>query len=227
MRRVGRRLGVCLGLGAVALVTASCFSFSTGYSYESHRSPDGTNLYFKVPSHWTFYNVKQVIEAKNGPLSQSQINQITNGQWVESLSGAPRPTVSQSLQLGTSYPTGVIEGRQLDPTERDGLSYSSMRSELLGVDPLQSAGGLVTRSGFQLLSYKEFTGAGGIRGVKFTLNIINKGHPITTFGQIVAVDGQTNWIFALGMGCRASCWNTNSGLIGQVLNSWTLKENRT
>jgi hypothetical protein len=222
--RAGRRLGPVVGLGVVALIAASCFSFSTGYSYESHRSPDGTNLYFKVPSQWTFYNVKQVIDAKNGPLSQSQINQIAAGQWVESMSGSPHPTVSQSLQLGSAYPTGIIEGRQLDAVERDGLSFSAMRAELLGTDPLQSASGLVTRSGFQLLSYSDFTKPGGIRGLKFVVNIVNKNQPITTFGQVVAVDAQTNWIFALGMGCKASCWNTNSGLIDQVLNSWTLKE---
>ena len=224
-RRAGRRLAPALALGAVVLIATSC-SFSTGYSYQSHRSPDGTNLYFKVPDQWTFFNAKQVIEAKNGPLAQSQINQIVAGQWVESMSGAPHPTVSQSLQITGRYPNGIVEGRQLDAVERDGLSFSAMRSELLGTDPLQSASGLVTRSGFQLLTYTDFTKPGGIRGLKLVVNIVNKNQPITTFGQVVAVDPQTNWIFALGMGCKASCWNTNSGLINQVLSSWTVRETR-
>jgi hypothetical protein len=219
-----RAIPLVAGLGALALALSSCLS--TGYSFESHRSPDGTNLYFKVPDQWTFYDAKQVIEAKNGPLSQSQINQITSGQWVETVSGSPHATVAESTQFGNRFPTGVIEGRQLSVTERDGLNFSALRSELLGVDPLNTQSGLVTRSGFQLDAYDEFTGTDGIRGVKMVVNIVQKGQPVKTFGQVVAVDPQTNWIFALGIGCQLGCWGSNQGLIKQVLNSWTLKETK-
>jgi hypothetical protein len=219
-----RGVPIVIGLGALALLLSSCLS--TGYSYESHRSPDGTNLYFKVPNQWTFFDAKQVIEAKNGPISQSQVNQITSGQWVESVSGSPHATVAESTQFGSRYPTGIIEGRQLNVSERDALNFSALRSELLGVDPLNTQSGLVTRSGFQLDSYDEFTGTGGVRGVRMVVNIIQKNAPVRTFGQVVAVDSETNWIFALGIGCQLGCWGSNQGLIKQVLNSWTLKETK-
>jgi hypothetical protein len=220
--RISRPLRLVVGLTVAGVALSACLS--PGYSYESHRSPDGTILYFKVPSSWTFYNAKQVIEAQNGSLSQSQVNQVTSGQWIETMSGSPSPTVKSSTKFGERFPTAVVEGRQLDVSERQQLSLSTMRAELLGVDPLNTQNGLVTRSGFQLLSYNEFTGSGGVRGVKFVVNIVQKGQPVKTFGQVVAVDPQTNWIFALGIGCKIGCWGQHSGLIDQVLNSWTLKE---
>ncbi|HLG67072.1 MAG TPA: hypothetical protein VKV36_04285 [Acidimicrobiales bacterium] len=207
---------------AAALAAAAALSgcLGTGYVYISHRSPDGTDVYFKVPSRWTVYDAKAIFEAQNGPLGPSELKQLTDGQWIEALSAAPRPTVSSALTIGSRFPTGVVDAHQLGPTDRDQLSFSSMRAAILGTDPLTAS------SGFQVLSYQEFTGPGGVRGVKMVVNIDGKG-PVKTFGQVVAVDAQTNWIFAIGVGCEVSCWGANAGSIRQVLGSWTLKESRT
>jgi hypothetical protein len=60
--------------------------------------------------------------------------------------------------------------------------------------------------------------------MKMVVNVLQAGQNVKTFGQVTAVDAQTDWIFALGIGCTATCWHNNSSLIDQVLNSWTLKE---
>ena len=63
-----------------------------------------------------------------------------------------------------------------------------------------------------------------MRGSKFTTNIKLSNGPTATLSQIVEVDPDTNWVIAFGIGCKASCWGPNSGVIKQVLNSWALKE---
>lgn len=183
----------------------------------SHRAPDGVDVYFKVPPNWKIFSTDQVLEAQNGKLGPTQLKQIADGEWVETMSNRPNVTPRGSLGIGKSYPTALVETRQLGASERDALNFSAMRSELLGTDPLTAS------SGFQVLNYSEFTLPGGIHGIKMIVNITSTT-PVLTFGQVTAVDAQTNYIFALGVGCQASCWGVNASAVTSLLNSWTLKE---
>jgi hypothetical protein len=201
-----------------AMLLSSCLS--AGFTYINHRNPDGTNMYFKVPSGWTVYDAKQVLESQNGPLGPAQLKQLTTGQWIDAFSASPKPTVSSALGLGSRYPTGIADAELLSADARDQLSFSAMRAALLGTDPLTAT------SGFQVLNYTEFTGPGGVRGIKLVTNINDK-NPVKTFGQVVAVDAQTNWLYAIGVGCEISCWGSFAGVITQVLKSWTVKESKT
>lgn len=205
-----------LVLGAVALVASGC-QISSSVQFVSHRSPDGVDLYFRVPPHWTIFDTDQILEAQNGKLGPTQLKQIGAGQWIETMTPRPGATAKTSLGIGKRYPTALVEARQLGTTERDELSFSTMRSELLGTDPLTAT------SGFQVLSYSEFTAAGGIHGIKMIVNITSTT-PVLTFGQVTAVDADTNYIFAVGVGCEASCWGENASAVTSLLNSWTLKE---
>jgi len=207
---------VATAMGAMALLASSCLG--SDYTYISHSSKDGTDLYFKVPSQWTLFDTDQIIVAENGPLGPSQKKQIDNSEWLESMTSAPKATAKDTLSLGNAFPSGIAEARLLPENQRDSLSFGAMRSEILGTDPLTAT------TGYQVLTYNEFTAPGGVRGVRFTVNITAKNKPTRTWGQVTAVDPQTNWIFALGIGCKAECWGANSGAIKQVLDSWTVKE---
>jgi hypothetical protein len=202
---------------ALAVVASGCLS--SNFAYYSHRNSK-TELYFKVPTKWKVFTAKQLVEAENGPLSQTQINQIESGQWEMTFSAAPKPSAKQLLVENSAYPNGVVFAKELSATDRDDLSFAAMRQEILGQDPLSSS----TSSPFNVLSYSEFTGAGGVRGSKLVTDISQSNGLIETFAQVIAVDPQTNWIYGIGVTCRASCWGPNSGLIKQVLNSWNVKE---
>ena len=208
---------VFTALGALSIVLSGCLSSS--FAYFSHRS-HGTVLYFKLPAKWTIFTAKQLVEASNGPLSQTQINQIEQGQWEMSFSAAPHPSSKQLIVENSSYPNGLVFAKQLSTNDRDGLSYASIRAEILGQDPLSSS----STSPFNVLNYNEFTRAGGYRGSRLVTNISDAHGLIETFAQVVAVDPKTNFIYGLGIACRASCWGPNSGLINQVLNAWNVKE---
>jgi hypothetical protein len=216
-RGARRRLaGATLFLLALGLVVSGC-QLGSGVQYMSHRTPDGVDLYFKVPQKWSTFDTDQVLEAQNGKLGPTQLKQLSSGEWVEAMSNRPGATAKTSLGIGKRYPTALIETRQLGQSERDSLSFSTMRAELLGTDPLTAS------SGFQVISYNEFTSPGGIHGIKMVLNITSTT-PVLTFGQVTAVDANTNYIFAVGVGCTASCWSLNAGAVNTLLHSWTLKE---
>jgi hypothetical protein len=214
--RVGRIVVIVAALGVLATGLSAC-QVRSGYQYISHRSSDGVNMYFKAPVQWTIFDTKAVIEAENGPLGPTQQKQIAGGEWVETLSAQPNVSVKDTLGIGKRYPSAIVVARPLGATERDNLSFMEMRTQLLQTDPLTAT------SGYDVISYNEFTGPNGVRGVRMVVDITS-GSPVRTFGQITAVDADTNWIFSMGIGCEASCWGLNASSITSVLNSWTIKE---
>jgi hypothetical protein len=221
-----RRLGPLGAIGALSLVLSGCLS--SGYTYLSHQSPDGTALYFKVPGTWTRFGSSSDVKATNGQLSISQISQvlgtqIQGAQWYESFNASPHAKPGLFINdLGSKYPEGIAFTAQLNPSLRDAFSLAGLRSEVLGTDPLAPA----QNSPFNVLAYNEFTKKGGIRGSKLVTDI-NDGAGITvTYAQIVEVDPATNYVSAIAVGCRASCWGPNQGTINQILNTWNVKELR-
>lgn len=207
-----------LALVGLSFVLSGCLS--SNFAFVSFRASDGVSLYFKVPTSWTTYSDKQIIQAENGKLSQSQINQIANGQWLTTFSGSRKATAKTLLPFTANFPSGVALTRPVQGTERDQLSFAAMRAELLGSDPLAAQ----TNSPFNVISYSEFTLPGSIRGSKLVTDIAQSNGSTSTFAQIVDVDPNSNRLFAIGVTCRASCWGPNQGLINQVLGSWKVKE---
>ena len=208
-----------VGIGTftcLALLLSGCLS--SGFTFVSRTNPDKTQLFFKVPSQWKLFGPTQLIEANNGPLSRAQINQIENGEWLTAFSAAPHATAKQqSAPYGARYPAGISIGRQLSVTERDGFSFASLRAVLLGTDPLSGS------SQYNVLSYSEFSKPGGLRGSKMEVDITSSNQVVTTFAQVAMVDANTNWVYAIGLGCHASCYGPNQGLFNQILNSWAVK----
>jgi len=220
--RGGQRGGVAIAatLAAIATVFSGCLQSS--FSYFSHRTNSGIEMYFKIPTKWHTYSDKQIVEASNGPLRQSQLNQIAAGQWQMTFSAASHASIKQLINEGSSTPNGVVFTKQLAPNDRDVVSFASLRGLILGSDPLGSSTASVTPV-FNVLSYSEFTKPGGIRGSKLVTNINSGNGVIETFAQVMALDPSTNYVYGMGVACKASCWGPNSGLINQVLNSWNIK----
>ena len=214
--RAARFVAAALCVGVLALTLAGC-QVGASFKYVSHRAPDGVDMYFKLPPNWNTFNTDQVIEAQNGKLGPTQLKQISSGEWVESMSPEPRVTAKDSLGIGRSYPTAVVQSDELGASQRDDLNFSAMRSLVLGTDPLTAT------SGFDVLNYSDFTLPGGIRGIKMIVDITDTS-PVVTYGQVTAVDAGTDWVFSVEVSCQASCWGANASAITDLLNSWTLKE---
>jgi hypothetical protein len=216
-----RRSAFAIALLAVAALSlSSCIS--SGFTYISRRSPDATILGFKLPSAWKTFDTQQYLEATNGPISTTEAKNIAQGQWTESFSAAPRPSANfDSIFEQSKYPVGYAEARPLNAGERDTWSFSSLRSEVLGSDPLEST---AVPDPFHVTGYSEFANASaGLRGSRLTTNIKLASGATTTITQVVEVDANTNWVFAIAVGCAATCWGPNNGVIHQILKSWSVK----
>ena len=217
--RPGRWAPALVAIAALSTVVAACGS---GYQYLSHRDSSGATAFFKVPSGWSLFDQGQVLQSANGPLSRQQISQIAGSSWSTSFNASSHATVSEAGDIGGPAPSGLTAVRQLSPSERDGFSLASLRSIILGDDPVAPSSGAKK---YQVLSYDEFTKPGGLRGSKMEVNVDLGGGTLATLNQVAMVDSGTKYLYLIGLGCRVSCYSANHGVIQQVVQSWTVKEN--
>jgi len=220
-RRQERR-GRAVALTMVVVVGLSLSGcISTGFTYISHRSRDATILGFKLPNKWATFDTQQVLESTNGPISSAEAKNIADGEWEEAFSASPHPTADFfATAEHSSYPVGFAEARQLNSQERDGFNFATLRSEILGADPL----GGTSPDPYNVTAYTEFARpSDGLRGSSLTTNIKLASGATATLSQIVEVDANTNWLFAITVACTAACWGPNNGVIHQILKSWSVK----
>lgn len=208
---------------ATAIALSGCFN--SGFTYISHRSPDATLLGFKLPGLWKTFDTQQVLEALNGPISASESKSIADEECMESFSAAPKAVANFfGVAESSKYPVGFVEARPLSAGECDSFSFSSIRSEILGTDPLAAA----SPDPYNVTDYSEFASTtNGLRGAKLATNIKLSSGATATLSQVVEVDASTNWMFEIAVACRASCWGPNAGVIKQVMNSWAAKETKS
>jgi hypothetical protein len=215
-RRVLTRVALAL-MGALVVPLSACGL--SGYQYVTHLQSGGADLYFKIPSSWTMFDQRQLIEAANGPLSSSQIKDIEGGRWVVTFAGR-HVNVSASESISGHFPTGFVEERPLSLSEQDGFSLASLRTEILSSDPLNPP----DPDPYIVLSYNPFTRKGGLRGSSMVVDIKASDGTVATLNQVAMVDSKTNWVYLIAVGCLASCYGANRSVIGQIVNSWSVKE---
>jgi hypothetical protein len=218
VRRATWRRTAVLSLVAAGIALAGCGSLS-GYQFLSHRQSSGSDLYFKLPSGWTVFSQQQIIDAANGQLNKSQVQQIAGSGWLTTFVGSNRASVAESTLINGSHPSGIVEARPLSAQDQDSMSFSTLRTELLPSDPLNPP----NPDPYQVLSYSTFTRTGGLRGNKMVVDIKDQSGAVSTFNQVAMVDSQTQWLYLIAVSCKASCYAANQGLINQVVQSWNVK----
>jgi hypothetical protein len=219
VRRVTWARTAILSCVAAGVILAGCGSLS-GYQYLHHRQSSGSLLYFKLPSGWTVFDQQQIIDAANGQLNKSQVQQIEGSGWLTTFVGSSRASVAESTLINGSSPSGIVEARQLSAQDQDNMSFSTLRTELLPSDPINPP----NPNPYQVLSYSTFTRPGGLRGNKMVVDIKDQSGAVSTFNQVAMVDSQTEWLYLIAVSCKASCYAANQGLINQVIESWNVKE---
>lgn len=199
---------------AAAVGLSGCLG--TGYAYVSHRNTDHTELFFKVPSRWRFFTNKDIILAENPNISNKQLKTLEGSGWLEAFSPDPKATPKDILGNFTlKYPSGTVFARALSYSQHQTYSETSMRTEILPSDPLSDT------SPDRVLSYSEFTGPSGLRGIRMTVDVpLKSGGKWITLDQVTEVDAATNWVYLLAVGCTVTCWRHYGGIATQVMNSW-------
>ncbi|MGC8481371.1 MAG: hypothetical protein ACP5PJ_07460 [Acidimicrobiales bacterium] len=181
-------------------------------------------MYFRVPSNWTVFSEKQIIDSLPKPPSAASIPAIeaVNFEQIFAAPGAPSKVTSIGFQNAT--PVGTVTAGLLSASERDSFSLASLRSLVLGVDPMNtlSGSGGASTSGDTVVNYQEFVKPGGYRGSTMTVQVKSGGHPFE-FTQSAVVDPGTNWVYFIAVGCADACFKSNAASIAQVVSSWNVK----
>lgn len=187
-----------------------------GYSYFRHTA--GSSLtYFKLPTSWHTFSQSQILAAQG-----QQTSSFGPGAWTLAFDGSARPAVDDIFSPNSDGPTGLVRVRQLSPSEQDSYSLSDLRSELLGTDPL-AGDSTPGKSSFNVLSFELVREPGGFHGMHMVVDVQSGGAAPYRLDQVSLLDGYSQWVYVLGVGCNRICFERNQGAIDQVVSSWTVK----
>jgi hypothetical protein len=192
---------------------------SSGYSYVQHTS-GSSDTFFKVPTTWKLFDQGSILKA-NPNIAPADVPAAEKAAWEVEFDGSTQPALNHVLAFAASSPWGVAMVRQLTPTEADSYSFASLRTELLPDDPLaaQQTGTFT----YRVKSVSDITRTGGLRGQQMVVDVV-AGQKMFRLDQVGLVDTATKHVFLLDVGCSLTCFQSNSGLINQVVSSWNVKE---
>ena len=214
--RLARAAGLVLAVGL-----AACGG--SGFRYVKSTE---ANAYFKVPENWELYDENAILEREGADLSPQQLEMAKKSQWVTAFDAGPQPSLEHvfaKLTEPTDHPVGVAHVRTLGADERDALSLTALRAQALGgVDPVALA--KQGDSPVQVVRNEEVVRPGGLRGSHLVVSVRLDDAPPVTIDQTALVDEATRLLYLFRVTCTAQCYAQNEKLIGDIVESWTVKE---
>jgi hypothetical protein len=209
------RRGIALLLAlAVGAGLAGCQR--SGYQY---IKSDETGTLFKVPHDWTLFSEDEMLGLASLDASPQQLERIRGSQWAVGFDSAPQASLENALNRTGAFPAGYSQVRVLTPQQRDKFSIASLRNEVMRIDELATLENWVEE-----IQTDDVVLEGGFRGIQQVYTIRNADGGFSTFRQISVVDPTTSVVFLFVIGCESNCFVENQEVIGEVSDSWTVKE---
>ncbi len=216
--RKNQRLMVGVSVLPLSLLLSSCLGSS--YRFVDHVTTAGESTFFKIPSSWSLFHDREIIQDELSTATPQSISQIESTNWANIFMGEPNAKLTKALGFESSVVVGLVRAEALSASARDTFSLASLRTLVLQVDPL--TGTPPAGLSYKVLSYNEFVRPGGFRGSQLAVDI-QIGKTKSSFIQDAVVDAQTNWVYVIAMGCSVSCFKSNQTQIQSVINSWNVK----
>ena len=207
-----RRLFAVAAIGAAL---AGCDAFERS-GYQFVRSPS-TGTYLKVPEEWTVHGHRDVTSFLDR-IGKKPANFTATVAFVSTF-GASSDLIEYPFDPLGPRPAGMVRVRDLEPQERDRISFATMRDEIVPVEQGAQAGQL------ELLSREEIRPGEDTRGerLRYVVNDPDTGERFI-IDQTTVLDGRTRRLYLLAVGCQASCFERHEGQIDEVVTSLTIKE---
>jgi hypothetical protein len=180
-------------------------------------SDSADNAYFKVPPSWRQVSPSS-LQAAEG--SQSQEGTYL---WSEAYDDSAKPSVSNVFSA-TSSPVAYSSVLALSSTERNDISFNSMRDLLLPVTSAARKAAAANHeelSGFASLSDQLITNGNNDRGIREIFDY-DLGTTLETFDLTVLVNSPTTKLYFLLVHCTATCFAANYHQIEAVVGSFTV-----
>jgi hypothetical protein len=203
---------------AALVFAASCGG--SGFQYVQ-KSDDSASTFFKIPDQWTLINVDSDRLPRNRPLPEgARAPDI----WQVVFDGDPKPTVDHLRRQLAGHPIGIAESIPVPIEARDTVSLSTLRSLAL-----QGAGDPVRlfqqgQEGLEVVRDEPITTGEGLRGNRVVFNLARDGGRFDTFDQVALHDQKTERVYRLLITCSSRCYTANQDLIGEIVDSWTIKD---
>jgi hypothetical protein len=196
----------------VGLSLAGCFAPDYTYVADS-----GDNAYFKVPPNW-----HQVSESS---LEQVQGTSGSEGTylWSRAYDASSSPSV-QHVFSTSAEPVAYASVLGLSATQRDNVSFNSMRDLLLPVTSQDRSAASAAHAGlpgFQSLADEVITNGNHDRGINEIFDY-NLGLTPETFDLTVLANSDTTKIYFLLVQCTETCFVANYPEIEKVVGSFTV-----
>ncbi len=207
----GRVRGV-LAFVAAGVVLSACGG--SGYEYVQN---DDAGLYFRVPETWTVLEVEEAESGRPDPVA------ATPDAWLRLIDRSPTPGAGNYQASLPAYPVGLASVRAVESAEaRDALDYATLRSSVLGEDPLVLAD--QPDSTLELVDGYDITTDEGLRGQRLVYSVEVEDGRFVTMDHTALVNENTTEVYELLLKCEATCYEANRDEIDDIVDSWTIEQ---
>src|SRR5262245_3041209 len=201
--------------GLLAVVAAGLALSACGGSEYTYVENTDAGLYFRVPDAWT------VIEVEQEDTGRPEAVNARNDGWIRLLDRSPTPGASNYEASLPAYPMGLASVTPVESAEaRDQLDYATLRSYLLGEDPLVLAD--QEGSTLELVDGYDITTDEGLRGQRLVYSVEVEGGRFVTYDHTALVNDETTEVYQLALKCEATCYEANRDEIDGIVESWTI-----
>jgi hypothetical protein len=210
--REGTKLATGCAVLAAALLLSACGS--SGYHYVK-SSADRT--FFKVPDDWTLYDNDTLLDSAKADLSEEEIEQLRETQWITVFDGHPKATLNHLANKAPKFPVGRAVVQDLTPESADGVSLMALRNLFFEVDAM------LEKENAQVIAYEPVERDGGFHGSHMVVKLATARGDVVV-NQIAMLDQGTTKVYALAVSCSVDCYDRNQSRIEQIVDSWTVEE---
>ena len=140
--------------------------------------------------------------------------------FLEVASANPRPRAADVF-TSSRYPWAIALVRPLSSAEQLQLSMEGLLDVLVPVDQLSQLGDTV-----QPLSQPTEQVNGGLRGIVYSVQLQGPSGGEIAYEQSAWVNSATNKIWLLMVGCSPACFQAQQSVIGNVMDSFIVRQGK-
>lgn len=205
--RAGSRWWQWIALGFLVVGLAACAG--SGYTFVSSKS---TRTFLKVPDSWKVFDKEAVLSHPSPYLVSDKADRF-----LVAFDADPKPSLKHSFVTG-DYPFGQVRVRELDLSEHDQYSFSTLRNEFIPLDSLLEQ----NQKSVELLAPARLLTHQGLRGSQLEY-AVHLSKSTFSVSQVGFVDPATHTVWFIAVGCSDKCYRAHKAAIHRVIESWTVE----
>jgi hypothetical protein len=207
---------------AIVLTLAGC-----GRPQFTYVTNSADNTYLKVPTSWQQIDPQQFTDVLGAPPADSS----AEGTWIVGYDADTRPALDHMFEPHVVAPVVVVSVDAVPENARGQISLDVVRDFRYPVsasarEQLAFVGEASGLSDFTLLADQVLTPGHGVRGVHTVFSYRVAGGPPQVFDQVGYINDDASKLYLAIARCSADCFEQRRQEIENVVNSFTVREDR-